>query len=214
MSWMKNSDWEFWDSKAGGFDRKQARVIGDRCDIQVDSWLKSRLRPDDSVLDIGCGTGRYARLVSPLVREVLAVDGSSRMLAECEKLSTGSDNLTIERGDCTDLRYPDGHFSVVVMGNLLHIISEPGAAIAEAFRVLRHGGRAYAIDYTMKGMGLLARIGLVTRYLLAWGPPPRTSVNLSDSDISKMMISEGFDICGSSLTGDRVMAACVEGVKP
>jgi ubiquinone/menaquinone biosynthesis C-methylase UbiE len=39
------------------------------------------------------------------------------------------------------LSYPDGSFDTVFAANLMHVISDPAKAVAEARRVLKVGGR-------------------------------------------------------------------------
>ncbi len=72
-----------WQPRAARFAR---RVRAETRPDPVVEWLRTRLRPGDSVLDVGAGTGRYARHLSGLVDRVVAVEPSPAMRAELERL--------------------------------------------------------------------------------------------------------------------------------
>lgn len=58
---------------------------------QPDSFMRAllpHLRPDDTVLDIGAGTGRYLPTLAATVRKVIAIEPSAAMRAEMERLIT------------------------------------------------------------------------------------------------------------------------------
>jgi SAM-dependent methyltransferase len=85
------------------------------------------------VLDIGCGEGR---LVPTLVGGVewVGIDSSPRQVAECPY-------RPIVVGDMRALPFADDSFADVVQLWCLYHLADPRAAIAEARRVLRDGGR-------------------------------------------------------------------------
>lgn len=61
------------------------------------TWLTPHLRPDDTVLDIGAGTGRYLPYLAQRVARVIAVEPSPAMRAELETTvaSAGLTNVEI-----------------------------------------------------------------------------------------------------------------------
>ena len=88
------------------------------------------------VLDAGCGTGRYARVViEGGARSVTAVDSSVAMLAHA--CACGAQYV---RGDIRALPIRDDAFDLVVSGLMLPDIAELGLVAREWFRVLRPGG--------------------------------------------------------------------------
>lgn len=104
--------------------------------------------PDGAaVLEIGCGTGAIARVLAdwPGVGEVLGVDPSPILLTRAQELSEGIANLSFEEGG-RRLALPDAAFDAVVLHRVLSHIPEPGAVLAEAFRLLRAGGRLAVFD--------------------------------------------------------------------
>jgi ubiquinone/menaquinone biosynthesis C-methylase UbiE len=102
------------------------------------------LRPGTHVLDIGCGTGDDAReiagLVSPSGR-VVGIDTSETMIAEARRRGVGcAPFLEFRTGDACSLDFPDASFDGVRTDRVLIFVRQTEKALAEAFRVLRHGG--------------------------------------------------------------------------
>ncbi|QIK83651.1 class I SAM-dependent methyltransferase [Sanguibacter sp. HDW7] len=87
------------------------------------------------VLDLGAGTGKLARAVAALGREVVAVDPDARML------DVLSERLDVERyvGTAEAIPLPDASVDAVVVGQAWHWV-DPVPAAREVARVLRPGG--------------------------------------------------------------------------
>ena len=102
-------------------------------------------RPTDRVLDMGCGWGTISYALAPKVREVVGLDFSERAIAGCRARTDlhGFDNIVFEVGDARDSGLDAGSFDVVIAADLFeHLYPEDSVAVAaEAFRVLRPGGR-------------------------------------------------------------------------
>ncbi|MCQ2085067.1 MAG: class I SAM-dependent methyltransferase [archaeon] len=68
-------------------------------------YYRGILRPDSTVLDIGCGPGTYAKPISRMCRSVLCLDSSpgmlSRLRRECEEESIR--NVSTVWADCCDI---------------------------------------------------------------------------------------------------------------
>jgi SAM-dependent methyltransferase len=100
------------------------------------------------VLEIGCGTGAIARELarSPGVGEVLGVDPSPILLARARELSAGIDSVSFQEADGRRLALPDAAFDAVVLHRVLSHVPGPEDVLAEAYRVLRRGGRLAVFD--------------------------------------------------------------------
>lgn len=93
------------------------------------------------LLDVGCGTGRFAVLAAErLGARVWGVDTSPEMLREA-KARPGAAGVGWRRADATSLPFRDGWFDAVHTHLVLHLVADVPAAVAEMARVLQPGGR-------------------------------------------------------------------------
>jgi len=93
------------------------------------------------VLDLGCGTGRFAiPMAERLGFDVTGADSSEQMLQKARAKDTGA-RVKWEHQDAIDLTYAPASFDVVFTSHLLHHVDRPDEVIRECYRVLRpHGG--------------------------------------------------------------------------
>lgn len=99
------------------------------------------MRREDSVLDIGCGTGRYTGLFENFCRNVVGIDRSKGMLSKSYKAS--SSRTEFVRGDALCLPFESEAFNHAVMFMAFHHFKEEQRIplLLEINRVIRNGGR-------------------------------------------------------------------------
>lgn len=109
-----------------------------------------QLRPDDQLLDVGCGSGLFLRNYAADVGTVAGVDHSTVQITLARRvlrarLATGTAAVVL--GDATALPWPDDTFTAVACNSLTCIV-DTESALDEMHRVLRPGGRiVVATDY-------------------------------------------------------------------
>ncbi len=141
-----------------GADWDEMRAL-DLPAVAVEAALLSLLPqggPDASlgrVLDIGTGTGRLLELLGPRASLALGIDASRAMLALARARLAELDlpGCGVRLGDMYRLGLPHASFDLVVLQMVLHHAEDPGAALAEAARTLRPGGRLLVVELAAHG---------------------------------------------------------------
>jgi len=110
------------------------------------------LRGGEKVLDVCTGTGKLAILLSKKVGKegsVSGVDFSKEMLGEAEKkLNSRPSNISFAFSDAKDLNFSDNFFDAVTVSFGMRNIIDTAAALREAYRVLKPGGRFCCLELT------------------------------------------------------------------
>jgi demethylmenaquinone methyltransferase/2-methoxy-6-polyprenyl-1,4-benzoquinol methylase len=102
----------------------------------------------DRVLDVACGTGDFARAFAKAEpARIVGSDFSEKMLA----LAVGREDNGIKwcRADALALPFCDESFSVVSCAFGVRNFHSLGQGLREAYRVLRRGGRAVILEFSM-----------------------------------------------------------------
>jgi tRNA threonylcarbamoyl adenosine modification protein (Sua5/YciO/YrdC/YwlC family) len=100
-------------------------------------WISGR-----RLLEVGVGTGVVATGLAELGVPPVGVDLSIEML----RRAVGRLGAIVAQADASALPVGAGSVDTVVMVWVLHVVGDPAAALAEAARVLRPGGRLVVIE--------------------------------------------------------------------
>lgn len=106
------------------------------------------------VLDIGCGTGKYAKLLFPYVKSYCGLDVSRNQLSIARRKIGNLKNVTLVHCDATKAKLPDRFFdAVVAFWSISTIDSSPkkGRVVAMAMRTLKPGGMMYLFENAASG---------------------------------------------------------------
>jgi ubiquinone/menaquinone biosynthesis C-methylase UbiE len=103
------------------------------------------VKPGQHVLDVGCGTGYFARLLAQAVGNdglVVGVDASPEMIRYASDRARRARNCQFQLSTAESLSFPAEHFDVVVSSLFMHHLPADLqlAAVSEMRRVLRPGG--------------------------------------------------------------------------
>ncbi|MBL8231814.1 MAG: arsenite methyltransferase [Bryobacterales bacterium] len=106
----------------------------------------AELKPGETVLDLGSGGGidvlLSARRVGP-TGKAYGLDMTDEMLALAEenKAKSGLTNVEFLRGEIEHIPLPDNSVDVIISNCVINLSGDKDRVLAEAFRVLKPGGR-------------------------------------------------------------------------
>jgi len=124
-------------------DATRARLLERARTSPKDFFAPLALRPGLKVLDVGCGTGDFLRLLAPLLSAgtAVGVDLSETMIAEARQRSADNVvNLSFRVGSVLELPFPAASFDRVLATQLLLHVPDPLKALIEMKRVLAPSG--------------------------------------------------------------------------
>ncbi len=144
---------------AGGLVYLRATLRG-KFEVWAETLDALGLRGDEDALDLGCGRGAVAIMLAERMPggHVTGIDlwhsrdqsGNSIANAQANLAANGvADRVELVTGDMTALPFADASFDVVTASMAIHNIHAAGgreAALREALRVLRIGGRLVIVD--------------------------------------------------------------------
>ena len=134
---------EFFETTAGQWDKVRAELFGTASHLQA---LPALADERWTIGDLGCGTGQVASALAPFVARVIAVDRSAEMLQAARRRLKDLPTVEVRRGELEALPIADDELDAATLLLVLHHLPDPAAALAEAHRALKPGGRLVIAD--------------------------------------------------------------------
>ena len=106
------------------------------------------LLPAVDVADLGCGEGYLTIEAAHWARRVFAIDRSADVLDRARQMAQRRrvKNITWKRGELEKVPLADASVDIAIASQALHHAKDPAKALAEAFRILKPGGRVVVLD--------------------------------------------------------------------
>jgi trans-aconitate 2-methyltransferase len=158
----------------------------------------ARIREDDTVLDLGCGTGKLtielARLTSK--GRVVGIDPSQEMLDKAKEESKDVRNVRYVQAPAQTMNF-SGEFDLVFSNSALQWIKEQEDVMKRVYRSLKQGGRIafqaparnFCLEFSTYTAETIDRLGL-ERHYASWTSPWRFPGN---DELGSLLSDAGFD---------------------
>ncbi len=180
----------FWDKIAKKY---AAKPVADPAAYEEKlTCVKSFLRKQDRVLEIGCGTGTTALHLSPYTQDYTGTDISGAMIeiAEAKRQDVGTPNLRFAAIDAAEPA-PGAPFDVVMAFSLLHLVRDVPGTLATIHDQLEPGGLFISKTVCLGDANVGVR--LFVRALQAIGIAPPITF-LTALELRWALIQAGFEI--------------------
>lgn len=188
---MSESD-KFWDKTAEKYAKSP---VADEATYQKKlAETQSYLGPDMRIVEFGCGTGTTAIHHAPHVRHIDAIDISEKMLdiGRDKARDAGIDNITFTRGTLAEFNAADASFDAVLGLNVIHLVPDREAVIAEVARILKPGG-IFVSSTVCLGQSYLRFIKLVAPLGKLLGLMPDFYI-LTENELAGEVTRAGFEV--------------------
>jgi SAM-dependent methyltransferase len=171
--------------------------------------------PTRNVVELGCGTGLYTSAYAPRCSRVIATDISVPMVESAQHALAALPNVSVRVADAVSTGLPTGSADAVVTVNLLHIVPNAAAVLAEARRLLRPGGVLIIADATGDGLSMRQMLASIWRFVRRWGwmTHQKGQQDVTQVSLETLVRTAGFEsIEGHPVTGAVMNAAFVRAV--
>jgi ubiquinone/menaquinone biosynthesis C-methylase UbiE len=135
---QKRGTMRHYDQQATIYDKQ---YLGEQTAKIEDALSSTELKPNETVLDLGCGTGFLFQHIDESIRLFVGLDISSKALREAKKRTEKLSNIALVRADADNTPFPDRTFDRVFAITLLQNMPDPLKTISEMKRV----GKPHAI---------------------------------------------------------------------
>ena len=149
----------FWDKISPLYDLFE-NVYNHKVYVGTGKKVAEFIESTDEVLECACGTGAITVCMAEKCRRLIATDFASGMLKQAARKCRRFSNVSFMRADITSIKCKDDRFDKVVAGNVIHLLPDPGKALAELERVVKPGGKIIIptyINMSKKSAGLAVK---------------------------------------------------------
>ena len=189
-----NKSKEFWDRASKNYDKTEERF--EYIHSKSRENTKKYLNGSNIVLDYGCGTGTTSCEIANLVKEIHAIDISSKMIeiAKRKVVASKVENINFSQTDIFDKRYKKESFDVILAFNMLHTVADPQVVLQKIYELLKPEGLFISVTPCLRDkMAFLVNIQIqLVRILCKIGVIPIPIRRLKSSELDDLVVNGGF----------------------
>lgn len=192
---MEKSE-NFWDKASSNYDKTEERF--EFIHSKSRDNTKKHLKISDIVLDYGCGTGTTACEIANHVKQIQAIDISSKMIEISKAKATESkvENVDFEQGDIFDEKYKTESFDVILAFNMLHTVPDPQSVVRRIHELLKPDGLFISVTPCLRDkMSFLINLQIqLVRVLCKFGVIPIPIRRTKSSELDDLIADGNFQI--------------------
>lgn len=182
---------KFWDKIAKRYSKQP---ITDETSYQIKLEITQKyLKPYMNVLEIGCGTGSTAIIHAPYVKNIRAIDISSKMIeiAQGKADVKGIKNINFEQSTIEELKVEDQTLDIVLGLSILHLLDNKEEVITRIYKMLKPGGIFISSTMCLKDNMRWLKIIIPIGKLIGLMPLVKF---FTKNELESCLCNSGFDI--------------------
>ncbi|MBA7552369.1 Ubiquinone biosynthesis O-methyltransferase, mitochondrial [subsurface metagenome] len=131
---------KFWDNRAKEYEKKE--IKWEKIYNKAVEETKQYLNSNDIVLDYACGTGIITAQVAGYVKEIQAIDISSKMIDIAKRITNDRQikNINFAQATIFEESFEKESFNVILAFNVLHLLEDTEKVIQRINELLKPGG--------------------------------------------------------------------------
>ena len=107
-----------------------------------------RPKPNASLLDVGCGSGKRMQLLRDLGWSVEGVDNDLQAIGQAQ-----NKGLNVRLGNLEEQEYSDNRFDAITMSHVIEHVHQPLSLLQECHRILKPGGKLVVVTPNAESWG-------------------------------------------------------------
>ena len=119
-----------------GFTEMDLQYTGD---MYFDIVTKEMLNEQSTVIDVGCGSGRWIKYLEGRYKKIVGLDPSKAIFA-ADKLLGQNEKVELVMASTDNIPFPDGHFDFAYSLGVLHHIPDTEKALIDCVKKVKSGG--------------------------------------------------------------------------
>lgn len=156
-------------------DEMISKSVGEYFDIINDTIINR----NTYAIDIGCGSGRWTKVMASRAGFIEAIDPSNAIYA-ADKLLTNIDNVRLTKASINTLPFDDETFDFAMSVGVLHHIPDTQQAMTDCVKKVKHGGYFYTYLYHD-----ISHKGFITRTAFAVSDTLRKGISRMPAGLKK-----------------------------
>jgi 2-polyprenyl-3-methyl-5-hydroxy-6-metoxy-1,4-benzoquinol methylase len=189
-----NKSKKFWDSASKNYDKTEERF--EYIHSKSRKNTKKYIENSNVVLDYGCGTGTVSCEIAHYVKEIHAIDISSKMIeiAKEKAVDKKIENITFSQTDIFDEKHKKESYDRILAFNMLHTIPNPKDVVQRIDELLKPNGLFISVTPCLGGK-LSFLVGLQIRLVQIMckiGIIPVPIRRLKSSDLDDLITNGNF----------------------
>ena len=194
-----NKSKKFWDNASKNYDKTEERF--EYIHSKSRENTKKLLKSSNIVLDYGCGTGTTSCEIANHVKEIHAIDISSKMIEIAKRKAVASkvENINFVQTDIFDERYRKESFDTILAFNMLHTVPNPHNVTQRIHELLKPEGLFISLTPCLRDkMSFSVKIQIqLVRILCKIGIIPIPIRRLKSSELDDLMGNGNFQTVDS-----------------